>query len=141
MCATPDKAATEEFRRTKGRQRAYKVVQRRTAAPLHFHEYHPPYRPGLNEDCYKTRTYLGYSRTYRGLHCYVRRQQAVEVNKSNRRHRALVCITYDPADVIVAEATRVKWGRYRQVVVRAFHISKHAWKQAGLPVNGKGGRS
>lgn len=137
MCAIPDKKTTDEFRSRKGPQRAYKVIRKRDAMPCVSTISVVPYRPGRNVDARAVKTYLGYVRgTQRGFHCLLSRKDAIQYRDGNRR-LTVVCVTYDPADMIVAESTH--WGDgirrgYRQVVVRALHISKRAWKQAGLPV-------
>lgn len=145
MCATPDKAATEEFRNRTGPQRAYKVINQRTARPFMFFQSGVPYHPGRNVDRRAVKTYLGYKRgATRGFHCYLSRKVAVDCCRSIPTF-TVVCVTFDPADVIAAETTHetyagVRVHRHnRQIVVRALHISERAWKQAGLPANGKGG--
>lgn len=140
MCATPDKATTEEFRKRKGRQRAYKVLQRQTAQPSVFTS-SAAYCPGRNVDSKAVKTYLGYARgCTRGFHCFLSRKTALRVRENDwydRRNLTVVCVSFDPADVIVAEKGN-EWGG-QQIVVSTLHISKRAWKQAGLPVTKGGG--
>lgn len=139
MCAIPDKATTEEFRNRNGPQRAYKVIHKKTARPLFF-PWGTAYRPGHNVDRKATNTYLGYKRgTTRGFHCYLDRNTALshQTGAWDRKNLAVVCVSFGPCDVIVAESSRWSNGQRKksqQVVVRALHISKRAWKQAGLPI-------
>lgn len=139
MCATPDKAATAEFRSRKGRQRAYKVVRKDSARPNIFTRTGVSYRPGRNVDVGAVKTHLGYRRTNKGFHCFLSRRAADAWRDSSCYRLAVVCVTFDPTDVIVAESLReTVFGvqmhrRNRQIVVRALNISKRAWKQAGLP--------
>lgn len=138
MCANPNKAATEEFRNRKGPQRGYKVVYKRTARPQVF-DGRPAYHPGCNVDRYAVKTYLGYKRgTERGFHCYATLQGALESRADAwaKRELTVVCVTFDPSDVIAAEVSHWSSGERRtrqQIVVRALHISDRAWKQAKLP--------
>lgn len=146
MCANPDKATTEEFRSRTGRQRAYKVIMKCSARPSMYTDTGVPYRPGHNVDRKPARTYLGYDRgCTRGFHCYLDRNHACSVrDQTTYKVTSVVCVTFDPADVIVAEATcyhgSTNRRTHRQIVVRALHISPRAWKQAGLPAT-KGGTS
>ena len=139
MCAIPDKATTEEFRKRKGPQRAYKILVKSSARPSAFTNSGVSYRPGRNVDRNPVKTYLGYVRgCERGFHCYLSRAHACKVrDQISYKLLTIVCVTFDPADVIVAESTHCPWGGSRggtrQIVVRALHISKRAWKQAGLP--------
>ena len=137
MCAIPDKATTEEFRKRKGRQRAYKVLRKSSARPYYYLR-SPAYSPGANVDRRAVKTYAGYIRgCQRGLHCYLNRNDAVHRRDTSCFcEYAVVCVTFDPSDVIAAEAATRRYNR--QIVVRALHISNHAWKQAGLPAT-KGG--
>lgn len=145
MCAIPDKAATEEFRNRKGRQRAYKVIRKSTAKPNIFYSTGVTFSPGHNVDRKAVKTYLGYSRgCCRGFHCYLDRNHACTVRDQAPHITSVVCVTFAPTDVIVAEATCYHGSTdrrtHRQIVVRALHISERAWKQAGLPAT-KGGAS
>lgn len=138
MCATPDKATTEEFRKHKGPQWAYKVIQNTGKPDIHT-ELGFKYQPGHNVDPRaKRKSYQAYLRRASGLHCYLSRRDAVKYRKTwnDEATHAIVRVSFDPADVIAAE----KPGSRRQVIVRALHISKRAWKRAGLPAT-KGGAS
>lgn len=142
MCATPDKATTERFRARKTRQRAYKVIVRETAEPMIFNRRHSddsigPYHPGRNVDRRASRTFIGYKRIHRGLHCYLRRIGALrEKSETCNSDLTIVTVSFDPADTIAVESIRDECDC--QVVVRALHISDRAWKQAGLPAKAKG---
>lgn len=145
MCATPDKATTEEFRKRKGPQRAYKVILKGTARPYYYPNSGVPYRPGRNVDRNPVKTYRGYMRgCNRGFHCFLSRDDAIVRHNDSVSTCTVVCVTFDPADVIVAEATHCYKSSdrrvNRQIVLRALHISPRAWKQAGLPAT-KGGAS
>lgn len=132
MCAIPDKATTAQFRTRSGLLRAYKVIYKRTAKPCMYTE-GLAYHPGRNVDPRAVKTCIGYQRTNRGFHCYLRRKDALDYRRGDIERNALtvVCITFNPFDVIAVEAS----GRWRQpqIVVRALNISDRAWRQAGLP--------
>lgn len=142
MCAIPDRATTEEFRKRKGPQRAYKVLRRLTAQPSVITGA-AAYCPGRNVDSKAVKTYLGYVRgCTRGFHCFLGRKGALRDRENDwhdRENLTVVCVSFDPADVIVVEGHK-DWDPCRQIVVRALHISERAWKQAGLPTR-KGGAS
>lgn len=138
MCADPDKATTDEYRSRKGRQRAYKVIYKRTGTSFVYGGRFT-YRPGPNIDRRAAKTYRGYLVHNRGLHCFTTRKAAMRYcGEWTCNSPTVVCVTYDPADVIAAEDSH--YGKLHmhnsapQVVVRSLHISDRAWKQAGLPV-------
>lgn len=138
MCANPDKATTEEFRNRKRRQRTYKVIRRESAKPQFYPNVGVPYQPGRNVDHRAAKTYLGYARgATRGFHCFLNRRKANAWRNEQGRSLTVVCVTFDPIDVIVVE--KMAYYMPRQVVVRALHISERAWKQAGLPATKGGG--
>ena len=138
MCAESDKATTEQFRKRKTPQRAYKVIVKSSGRPCIKPRQGFVYRPGRNVDPFSCRTtYASYMRYTKGLHCYLNRGDAQRARGGCFYDLTVVPVTFKPADVIAVEAPAT--GCRRQVVVRALHISLRAWKQAGLPAKMKGG--
>jgi hypothetical protein len=138
MCAIPDKATTERWRARTATQRAYKVVIQSNAGPM-FHGRHlSHYRCGRNVDTGAARSLRGLFNTQRGLYCYLHRKDADRVREKDCiGGLTVVAITFEPRDVIAVDKES-GWGS-RQIVVRALHITKRAWKQAGLPATKGGG--